>query len=112
MATVMSAPKSSPQKRGLAISPKSVTKAYLSAAIKEKSFLSLFEALQELPSPVPQDSSCVGAFVENNVLVFGVIEEKAGLFSDKVAEPVEVSLSKILVSIPATIAITIEVMTR
>ena len=121
MATVMSAPKSKPQKSGLAMSPRSVPNAYLNAAMKEKLFLLLFDVLQQLPSPVPQDSSCdfvlradiesapTGLNVENDVVG---VDSISILIIVLVTELVEVSLSKILVNTPATIAIIIEVITR
>ena len=80
------------------------------AAINEN-FLELLLVLQQEPVPVPHDSSCFGVFIENEVAVWGATAEKEGFLST-VTELVEVSLSRILVSIPATIAMIIEVIAR
>ena len=105
MATVIRAPRSSPQKSGLAMSPSKVVKAYFIAAEKEQ-VLDFLAALQQLPVPVPQLSSeVIGVFILKDIVDWGDTAEKEG-FS------ISSSLSKILVKIPATIAMIIEVIAR
>ena len=111
MATVIRAPRSRPQKSGLAMSPSKVVKAYFIAAEREK-VLDSCVVLQQLPVPVPQFSSSVlGVFMLKDIVDLGATAEKDALLFT-VTELVEVSLSKILVKIPATIAMIIDVIAR
>lgn len=98
MATVINAPKSKPQKSGFAMSPRSVPKAYCITAIKENLFSALWLVLQQ--------ESFSFDFVLRTDMEFA----PTGFNVENVL--VVVSLPKIFVSTPATIAITIEVIAR
>ncbi len=123
MATVMRAPMIRPQNSGFAMSPSRVVKAYFIARRKENGFFSSLELSQQLLSSIPHDSSDIGVSradiesaptgynVENPIVGVDSISTLNG-FCFLVTELVEVSLSNILVSIPATIAIIIDVIAR
>ena len=107
IATVMSAPRRSPQKSGFAISPRRVIKAYFMAAVKEKAFF--FVVFNE--NSLVCRSGCPHPDTLLMFFSIGVRTPRPIGFKDLVFF-VASSLSKILVKIPAIIAIIIEVITR
>jgi len=121
IATVIKAPSSSPIKRGEAISPRSVIKAYFKAPIKENFFLVSVPQLE--PDEQQEDSSVLGNGVMGECVDKTEVEKAEGFATAEkfiCSSPLPLSLitslplsfcGKRLAKIPAIIEIIIEVIT-